>query len=234
MSRAPSFVYFDLDDTLLDHTEAERLALRDLRAAHPAHLGHIADEDLHTTYRQHNGPLWHDYGRGRITKAQLKRLRFAHTFGAIGVGSLDPDAASDTYLDRYGHHWRWADGARTAFRAIAEAVPVGLLTNGFREQQRAKLARLPEIEAACAPGTVLIAEEIGTWKPHAPTFALAAERAGAPPEDILYIGDSLRSDVEGATSAGWAVCWWNGDPTHDEHGALAVSDWNEIVRRALG
>lgn len=234
MSQVPRFVYFDLDDTLLDHTEAERLALADLRAAHPAHLGHVTDEVLRSNYRQHNGPLWYDYGRGRITKAELKRLRFEHTFTALGVTALDPDRASTAYLDRYGAHWRWADGAREAFHRIAEAVPVGVLTNGFREQQRAKLARLPEIEASCTPGTILIAEEIGAWKPHAEAFALAAESAGVAPDEILYVGDSLRSDVEGGVAAGWTVAWWNGDPAHEDHGTRAVTDWAEVLRIALG
>ncbi|MEM1056477.1 MAG: HAD-IA family hydrolase [Bacteroidota bacterium] len=228
----PSFVYFDLDDTLLDHSEAERRALADFHRESAEHFGTVSFSDLHAAYRQHNGPLWYDYGRSRITKAELKHLRFANTLRALGVTTLDPDHASTTYLDRYSAHWHWSEGAREAFRRIAEAHRVGILTNGFREQQRAKLAKLPEIEAACEPGTVLIAEEIGTWKPHAEAFALAAERAGVAPEEILYIGDSLRSDVEGGVSAGWTVAWWHGDPAHEEHGGRAVSDWAEVARLA--
>jgi len=228
----PRFVYFDLDDTLLDHREAERRALADLHRQSAEHFGAVGFETLHSTYRQHNGPLWRDYGLGQITKAQLKRLRFAHTLDALGVRSLDPDRASDTYLDRYGAHWQWSDGAREAFHAIAQALPVGILTNGFQEQQRAKLAKLPEIEAHCEPDALLIAEEIGTWKPHLPTFKLAAERAGVAPEEILYVGDSLRSDVEGGVAAGWSVVWWNGDPAHEEHGPRATSDWADVLRLA--
>ena len=232
MSPVPQFVYFDLDDTLLDHREAERRALEDLHAHHAEHLGHVAFDTLHATYREHNGPLWRDYGRGQITKAELKHLRFAHTLGALGVTALDPDDASGRYLDRYGAHWRWASGAREAFHAIADALPVGVLTNGFKEQQRAKLARLPEIEERCAPEAVLIAEEIGAWKPHAEAFALATERAGVAPEAILYVGDSLKSDVEGGVAAGWQVAWAGGDPEHPEFGPLAFSDWSDLLRAA--
>ena len=187
--------------------------------------------ELHATYRQHNGPLWRDYGRGLITKAQLKRRRFAHTLAALGV-EMDADAASARYLHHYARRWEWTDGAQAAFRAIAERRPVGVLTNGFAEQQRGKLARFPEIEPACAPGAVLIAEEIGAWKPSPEAFARATAAAGVAPERILYVGDSLRSDVEGATAAGWAVAWWRGDAAHPEHGRRAVHAWDEVVRLA--
>lgn len=228
----PSFVYFDLDDTLLDHSAAERNALADVHAGHAEHLGHIPLGELHATYRRHNGPLWRDYGRGQITKEELKRLRFANTLGALGVTALDPDAASGAYLERYAAHWDWAAGAREAFRRVADALPVGILTNGFREQQRAKLARLPEIADRCEAGAVLIAEEIGAWKPTPEAFAMATERAGVAPEAVLYVGDSFYSDVVGGTAAGWRVVWWNGDPAHEEHGALAASDWGDVLRLA--
>lgn len=226
------FVYFDLDDTLLDHSRAERKALADLHTHHEEHLGHIAFTDLHATYRQHNGPLWRDYGRGQITKAELKHLRFANTLRALGVNAIDPDAASGAYLDRYSSHWDWASGAREAFHAIADVLPVGILTNGFHEQQRAKLATIPDIEPRCAPGTILVAEEMGAWKPTPEAFAMATERAGVSPEAILYVGDSLHSDVIGGTAAGWTVAWASGDPEHDEFGALAFTDWSDVVRLA--
>ena len=109
---------------------------------------------------------------------------------------------------------------------------MGILTNGFKEQQRAKLARLPEIAARCAPEAVLIAEEIGAWKPTPPAFARATEAAGVPPEAILYVGDSLHSDVVGGTEAGWTVAWAGGDPAHETFGPLAFSDWDDVLRRA--
>ena len=60
---AVRFVYFDLDDTLLDHRAAERAALADCCADHVEHfnghdLGHVQD-----TYHRHNVPLWKQYAR---------------------------------------------------------------------------------------------------------------------------------------------------------------------------
>ncbi|HEX8386284.1 MAG TPA: HAD family hydrolase, partial [Rubricoccaceae bacterium] len=108
----PAFVFFDLDDTLLDHKRAERAALADLHVTFGEHVGHHALAHLHAAYHAHNAPLWADFGAGRITSAELKRLRSERFLAAVGATGLDPAAFSDAYLDRYAHHWSWAEGAR--------------------------------------------------------------------------------------------------------------------------
>ena len=227
--RRPRFVYFDLDDTLLDHREAERRALADLHTHYAEPLAAHDPAAVHAVYREHNVPLWRDYGRGHITKDELKHLRFARTLAALGV-RLDPDEVSAVYLDRYSAHWQWADGARDVFHAVADALPVGVLTNGFKEQQRAKLAHLPDLAPRCAPGTVLIAEEIGAWKPTPEAFAIATDAAGVAPQDILYVGDSYHSDVLGGTAAGWHVAWVGGTADRLPEGATLIDAWTDLTR----
>ncbi len=217
MSRlCPRFVFFDLDDTLLDHGHAEAAALADIHAALAEHVGHHALDDVRAAYRTSNGPdLWADYGAGRITSHDLKRLRSERFLAAVGAEALGADTFSDAYLGRYAAHWAWAAGAREAFLAVAACVPVGILTNGFIEQQRGKLARFPEI--ARAASVVVISEEAGVAKPHRAAFdgaLAAAERATGltlAPSDVLLVGDSLASDVSGAVAAGWPAVWVGGD-----------------------
>ncbi|MDO8751034.1 MAG: HAD family hydrolase [Dehalococcoidia bacterium] len=44
--------------------------------------------------------------------------------------------------------------------------------------------------------------EVGIGKPHPPIFLAALERAGVPASEALMVGDSYRSDVEGALGVG--------------------------------
>ena len=82
---SPQFVFFDLDDTLLDHRGAEgagarrpaRLARRPLWRGASAHA-------LHAAYRAANAPLWADFAAGTITSDDLKRLRSQGTLDALG------------------------------------------------------------------------------------------------------------------------------------------------------
>ena len=236
MSETPppvSFVYFDLDDTLLDHRRAERAALAEVCRDHAAHLGHLPLETVQETYHTHNAPLWRDYAAGCIDKDSLKRLRFERTLAALGIAGLDPAAVNTHYLACYRRHWHLVEAARVAYLRVAERFPVGLLTNGFREEQHAKLKRFPELHAHAA--TVIISEEVGVMKPHPALFAHAAEAAATPPEKILYIGDSLTSDVEGARGAGWHAAWYT---PHDEaadapEGVFRFRRWNTLTRWLL-
>lgn len=231
------FVFFDLDDTLLDHRSAERAALADLHRQHQAeHFPDVTADRLQAVYHEHNAPLWRDYGAGRVDRDTLKRLRFERTLAALGAHALDPLAASDRYLDRYGAHWRWTNGARDAFLAVADRVPVGVLTNGFADQQRGKLARFAEIAGRAA--AVVISEDVGMMKPNRGIFEhatrVAAEALGTDlaPGDVLYVGDSLHSDVEGGLAAGWRVAWFRGDPDRSPPGDVFVfTDWDDLVGR---
>ncbi|MDT0632825.1 HAD-IA family hydrolase [Rubrivirga sp. S365] len=230
----PALVVFDLDDTLLDHRGAERAALADVHRMHAAHLGHHGVGHVQDTYHAHNVPLWRDFGAGRITAADLKRLRSERVLHALEAHDLDPETFSRDYLARYAEHWRWADGALDAYRAVATRFPVGVLTNGFSEQQRAKFARLPEVEALAA--FAVISDEVGVRKPDPRLFehvlGLARgvlDRPALAPADVLYVGDSFHSDVEGGVGAGWRVAWLRGDDARAPEGAAVVEDWRALL-----
>ena len=229
----PLLVVFDLDDTLLDHRAAERAALADLHGAHGS-LGRHALAHVQDTYHAHNVPLWRDFGAGRITAADLKRLRSERVLHALEARDLDPEAFSRDYLARYAEHWRWADGALDAYRAVAARYPVGVLTNGFSAQQRAKFARLPEVEALAA--FAVISDEVGVRKPDRRLFdhvlGLARDvldRPALAPGDVLYVGDSFHSDVEGGVGAGWRVAWLKGDADRAPEGCTVVADWPALL-----
>ena len=221
------FVYFDVDNTLLDHSAAERAGLQDLHAAHAEAFTGVPVAQLQQTYHAASGPLWKQYAEGTIDKAAVKERRFAHTFGALGV-ALDPRAANAFYMARYATHWQAIDGALAAFDAVAAQLPVGIITNGFLETQRRKLDRFPVLRDRSA--AVIISEETGVLKPHPRLFAEAAQRATVAPADILYVGDSLFSDVEGATRAGWQAAWYTTatDPV-DAPVALRFHDWDTFA-----
>ena len=233
LSPPPRVVVFDLDDTLLDHRAAEHAALADVHRQHHAHLGHHPLEHVQQTYHRCNAPLWADFGAGRIDSAELRRLRSERTLAALGCDTLTAADFGRDYLDRYAVHWRWTDGARDAYHAVADAVPVGILTNGFSEQQRGKLATFPEIADRAA--FVVISEEVGVMKPDPRLFEHVrgvAERAtGSPlrPAEVVYVGDSFVSDVEGGTGAGWRVVWLGGDPERAPEGAVCADDWAAVL-----
>lgn len=223
------FVYFDLDDTLLDHRQAERRALEDMCSVFADQLnGHRVDH-VCATYSEHNMELWRSYGDGDISKEELQRLRFERLLESLDVASVTPERFGTAYLDAYQQHWSLFEGAREVFESLAERFPVGVITNGFSELQHAKMARFPAIRDALQ--TLIISDEVGYPKPDPRIFAHAEEAAGVSSDEILYIGNSYHSDVCGGYEAGWRVAWLTDanqpPPEMDPDCVHCFRDWND-------
>lgn len=219
------FVYFDLDDTILDHRAAQELALRDLHQDLSA-LSAVPISKVQASYRVVNGLVWREYAAGTRTKEGTRSGRFELLFESLEIDE-DASRAADRYLEAYADHWTLVDGAMDAFQRITRHFPTGLLTNGFAEAQRAKLKRFPELTSALS--SIVISEEEGVLKPHPKLFRIATQRAGVDPGEILYVGDSLHSDVVGGLNAGWQIAWYTDAPAvAGEPDVPRFSDWDDL------
>jgi len=222
-----SFIYFDLDDTLLDHRSAERLALGDVYELYSHQFDGHSLISVQETYHDVNTDLWRRYSDGTITKQQVKLERFESLLERLQLADRIPaEELSSRYMNQYGQHWSFIPGGRDAFLSIADSFQVGILTNGFTEIQHAKLAQFPELSERSS--SIIISEEVGYMKPDPRIFDHAAAAVNCMADEILYIGDSYRSDVVGGSGAGWNVAWFspgegNGNPEH------RFQEWSEIL-----
>lgn len=208
----PKFVYFDLDDTLLNHKKAEEKGLSDVYE-HFDVFSSIELEELVSVYHQINKKLWEEYGRGEIDRHILHRRRFEETFVELGIEALSHAKAGKVYMNRYRNHWEWIDGAKEAYDAIRGKYPTGIITNGFAETQWMKIEQFGFKETS---SQIVISEEVGVMKPHPKIFDYSTQLVGVERSEILYVGDSLTSDIMGGKEAGWKVAWYTNDPVYEE------------------
>lgn len=199
------FIYFDLDDTLLDHKHAQDTALR---VIHENYFETVDLDTFQSVYHQINVHHWDLYAHQIITKTQLNEQRFGKTLAHFGV-DLPYKTFESAFFEHYRLNWKWVDGAREAFLKIAEKYPVGIITNGFVEQQEGKLERFPEISTVATH--VVISEQVGVMKPNAPIFEYAESLSNCSKSDLLMVGDSWTSDIQGALNVGWKAHWYKGD-----------------------
>lgn len=59
------------------------------------------------------------------------------------------------------------------------------------------------------PAQVFTSEDAKSYKPRKELFELALRGTGSRPKEVLHIGDSLTSDVQGAASSGIRAVWLN-------------------------
>ena len=229
--QTPEFIYFDLDDTLLNHKKAEKFGLTDVHQ-HFEEVQAVTLEQLIETYHHINKGLWEEYGRGEIDRHILHRRRFEETFVQLGIRADLYEEAGKVYMSYYRNHWEWLDGAKAAYHKIAEHFPVGIITNGFAETQQMKIDQFGFPETA---RHIVISEHLGVMKPHPKIFDHSTELAGVNRDKILYVGDSPTSDVRGGKNAGWQVAWFtsNPDPETAELADLVFGDF-EVLLKELG
>jgi HAD superfamily hydrolase (TIGR01509 family) len=124
----------------------------------------------------------------------------------------DPDperaaAAADAYTA--AHDLRavsFRAGAEAALSAARADHAVGLVTNGDRETQTAKLEALGVVDAVDA--AVFCAPEHGVpGKPDPEPVEAALADLGVDPGRALLVGDDLRADVGAARDAGMRSAW---------------------------
>ena len=121
--------------------------------------------------------------------------------------TADPGAMVDT-LRAEEHAALTVDpSVPEALATLREYGPVGVLTNGVYEWQRAKL---DHVGLATVVDAVVASYDAGAHKPAPAPFRRA--EAVLPADDYLLIGDG-DNDVEGAEAAGWrAVRHTDADP----------------------
>lgn len=213
----PAFIYFDLDNTLLDHSAAEAQALQEVYNSWPEFQA-VSPAQWVAVYKEVNHRLWEQYQNGEIDRYILQESRFRDSMARLGLSAARSEQIGKQYMLRYREFWGWLDGAMEAFQQIRKVFPVGIITNGFRETQQKKIEQL-KLGSYC--DAVIISEDVGHLKPHPKVFDVATEKAGVKREDILYVGDSYTSDILGGRNAGWKTAWYTGLNMSEKDGEAA-------------
>lgn len=202
-------VVFDLDDTLCDFQASEQAARRRLFRDLAGRTG-LTPEAIAAAYVEAVRPLLEEWESGRVwsrrTGLEFRTIVWVKVLRQLG---LDPWQAG-TMAQRQEGMRRQALGlfpdAQPVLAALYRKYPLGLISNGARDMQRAEA----ELLGITGYFQVMLFEgELGYGKPDPRIFADAAAALGVPAEQILMAGDSLANDVAGARQAGWRAVWVN-------------------------
>lgn len=215
-----STLLFDLDHTLLDSEESERLAFEAALTA--VDIGQPFD--YFSTYGGINRALWAAVERQEIGPDDVRVARFEQLIDQTDL-DVDPIAVADAFVAGLGAYGELYPECREVLDALGGRVTLALVTNGIGEVQRARIERLGLDNYFEA---IAISGELGTSKPGTAIFDFVFESLEFPNKsEALMIGDSLASDIQGGNNFGIATCWYN--PGGRVAGAAANSTY-EIGR----
>jgi HAD superfamily hydrolase (TIGR01549 family) len=203
----PKAVIFDLDDTLCDYAAAREARLRRAftlpsDSGIESRIGIDLEQMIAESIRMH--PHGADH--------------FAALFARFGIDDARAaQAAAAWYRENRFHGLRLFPGVETVLSTVRDAVstdapkaarPIGIVTNGPTEVQRAKLELLGIDRLA---DFVLVSEEFGAAKPDPEIFREALRLAEVKPEEAIFVGDSVEFDMAGARAARIPTVWVNRD-----------------------
>lgn len=201
------WIWFDLDDTLVDFHTNSRLAHRIIHRECGLDRYYPSAEEWTETYEAHNRTLWDRYSRAEISQDFLRCDRFATPLRPRWDGTEESlrdfsRELDSIYLSRLAEQTVLIDGAREILALLrAHDYNIGVLSNGFKDVQHRKLVntgldRLVDL--------MVLSDDIGVNKPDTRLYAYAMERAGvSEPSRHTMIGDNRATDIEGALRAWW-------------------------------
>lgn len=197
------YLFLDLDNTILDFTMAESIAIRKTMRQ----FGLEPTDALAARYSQINDLHWKALERGEMTRDQVVTGRFAAFFGEQGIPVIPEEVARayETHLSQ-GHFF--LPGAEKAVKQdLFGKYRLFLASNGTAVVQKGRMTSAnlyPYFEQS------FVSEELGFNKPSREYFAAAFARIpNFDPDKCLMVGDSLTSDILGGKNAGIRTCWIN-------------------------
>lgn len=197
-------VLWDIDGTLLDFEKAEEAGIRGCFAHY--NLGECTDEMLEH-YKVINRGYWQAMERGEIEKPVLLVKRFEDFLNAYGLDSSVAAGMNSLYQVLLGETVVFAPHAWDTIQALKGKVLQCAVTNGTKVAQDGKLKN-SKLDKEF--DHIFISEVVGIEKPNVGFFdAVFAEIGEYAKDEVLIVGDSLTSDIQGGVNAGIKTCWFN-------------------------
>lgn len=219
---------WDLDDTLLDFAAAERAAIQNLFREFG--LG-VCSEEMLQHYSEINRTYWGRLERGELTKPEVLVGRFREFFETEQIDSAIAEQFNQKYQLSLGDTIVYRDNSLDIVKSLRGRVKQYIVSNGTVTAQSKKLRRSGF--GALMDG-IFLSEQLGAEKPSALFFEqVFAALAPIDRTQIMIVGDSLSSDIQGGRNAGITTCWYDPHGKSAADGPAAdhvISDLHEIYR----
>ncbi len=199
---------FDLDNTLIDFSKAETLALVEVLKYNNIEI----NDNTINIYKECNKKAWEGLEKGLYNKDRCVVLRFESFLKNLGLDK-NPDKMNQMYLDELSKNVPLIDGAIDLLEKVKNDYIMVMMTNGVKRVQESKLEKSGLNKYF---EHILISDDIGYNKPDIRIYEYMEKIIGKfDKSKILMIGDSLTSDIKGADNYGIKTCFFN--PKSTEH-----------------
>ena len=217
--KGKKYLLFDADNTLYDFTATEKAALKRLFGKYSI------SESLYPVYHRGNAECWARYEKGELTLEALETERFRLFAEAAGL-TADPAAMGNVYAAMLGEEGIMIPGAVDFLGKIKGKYSLSIITNGIARVQRERIRRTG---TESFYDSIFISQEIGFAKPAPRFFSHVLSVLDADRSSCLVIGDSLTSDIKGASDAAIDSVYLSFDGKTSEEATWSVSSYKALI-----
>lgn len=219
-------ILWDVDATLLNFVAAEKAAIRALFQKYK--LGECTDEML-ARYSRINRTYWERLERKELTRNEVLVGRFLEFFEKEGLNTEVAADFNEDYQSSLGDTIVFNDNSYEIIKSLQGKVKQYVVSNGTitAQSKKLRLSGLGELMDG-----IFLSEQLGVEKPDGLFFEKVFDKIG--PVDkgqVMIVGDSLTSDIQGGNNAGIITCWYNPEHKQAEDGIridYEISDLHEI------
>lgn len=193
-------VLFDLDDTLWPVAPVILQAELSLHRWMAIHTPKVVQQYSIDQLRQQRNALVKTDPRFAYDLWALRLALLRKVFKKVGEDPGKADLAMQVFAQARNQVELYED-VLPALEILRERVVLGSISNGFADLQAIGLA--PHFQVSLA------AHSFGCAKPDRRIFSAACAALNLLPQQVLYVGDDLALDVQGAQLAGLQGVWMN-------------------------
>lgn len=197
-------IIFDIDDTLLNFGEC---MLYTQNRVSEEYSHEISDWDAFwNTFIPVNIDYWERKRELQLSREQIIDYSFQDTLRKLNLNLKISKVLSDTYWESFCNICVFEPFAKEVVEKLSKKYKLGVITNGLSDSQRKRLE-------VCGIHryfhSVIISDEVGYYKPEPQIFDLSLTELEVENHEVLFIGDSLSDDLEGAKNAEIDFCLYN-------------------------
>lgn len=216
-------VVFDIDDTLYDYEMLNCQAI-DALAEYTCRYLEIDRLLFDSAF------LWaREETKRNIPDMAASHNRLIYCQRILEYLKLPPTSIALEMYDAYWgymlQHMKLYKGVKEVFEFYKrEKIKIGICTNLTSWIQHKKLVALG-IENYI--DVIVTSEEAGKEKPDSAIFELLLHKLSILPEQVLFVGDSFKNDIQGAAAVGMNTCWFTKQKSSEIY---VISEMTELLK----
>ncbi|WP_278926030.1 HAD family hydrolase [Staphylococcus auricularis] len=215
MDRKVRLIIFDLDNTLFPFDDLWLKANKNTFKEYTLFKG-INYNDFMTLYRKYDLYFWEQHDAGIITLDELRELRLIKTLKHfdLNISHKEANKYFQTFFANLLSSITVNKKMNDLLLSLKENVNIAILTNGKDEEQNIKIDNL-DVRSIFGEN-IFISQNTGYEKPDSQAFLNVTSKMYIPPEECLFIGDSLKNDILGALDVNMSAIWLTNSDNNQE------------------